>query len=172
VASQTSRPAAVPAFSAPPPPPAVAPEPSVPPPSQPAGAGGSVKDTYLEEIRKAKGVFHGSVVAQAQRIDFESDRIVFRFTDAQIFLADQVWQYKDFLEKLALEVFGRRLAVAAESVKAETPAHSATAPVTSAVQMKQAADLKAEAMASPTVQTLLGIFPADITDVTELKKKP
>jgi hypothetical protein len=37
--------------------------------------------------------------------------------------------------------------------------------------VKQEASLKAEALASPTVQALLGIFAADITDVTELKKK-
>jgi DNA polymerase-3 subunit gamma/tau len=171
VASQTSRPPAAPASSVPPPSPAANVEQAFPPPVQPAGAPVSLKDTYLDEIRKSKGAFHGAVAMHAQRIEFESDRIVFRFTDAQIFLADQVWQYKDFLEKLALEVFGRRLAVAAESVKAETSAHSATSPGASAVQVKQAADLKAEAMASPTVQTLLEIFPADITDVTELKKK-
>jgi hypothetical protein len=37
--------------------------------------------------------------------------------------------------------------------------------------VKLAADLKAEALRSPTVQAMLGIFAADITDVTELKKK-
>ncbi len=169
VASQAARPPAAPAVSARP---RVAePEPSAPPPSQPAGAGGSVKDTYLEEIRKARGAFHGSVVAQAQRIEFESDRIVFRFTDAQKFQADQVWQNKDWLEKLALQVAGRRLAVTAESVKRETSAPTAASSGASAEHSKQTADLKAEALASPTVQTLLGIFAADITEVTELKKK-
>ncbi|MCX6538459.1 MAG: DNA polymerase III subunit gamma/tau [Acidobacteria bacterium] len=170
VVRETSRPPIAPPRSTPPPP-AVAPERSAAPPSQPAGAGGSVKDTYLEEIRKARGAFYGSVVAQAQRIEFESDRIVFRFTDAQKFQADQVWQNKDWLEKLALQVAGRRLAVAAESVRAETSARAATSPGASADQVKQEASLKAEALASPTVQALLGIFAADITDVTELKKK-
>jgi len=189
VATQTPKPPAAPArsaaplpgvtpepsapgfFVAPPPPPAVAPEPSSAPSSHPAGAGGTVKDTYLEEIRKARGAFHGSVVAQAQRIEFESDRIVFRFTEAQTFQADQVWQNKDWLEKLALQVAGRRLAVAAESVKGEMPARAAASSGASRDRAKHEASLKAEALASPTIQTMLGIFAADITDVTELKKK-
>jgi DNA polymerase-3 subunit gamma/tau len=170
VATQTSRPPAASPLSSPPPP-AAAPGQSAASPVQPAGAGGSVRDTYLEEIRKARGAFHGSVVAQAQRIEFESDRIVFRFSDAQKFQADQVWQNKDWLEKLALQVAGRRLAVAAESVDAGTPTDTATPSGAGAERVKLAADLKAEALRSPTVQAMLGIFAADITDVTELKKK-
>jgi len=179
VAGQTSRPPATPAAPAPlvqatPPPspsPSPSPERSTTASSQPPGAGGSVKDTYLEEIRKTRGAFYGSFVAQAQRIEFESDRIVFRFTEAQKFHADQVWQNKDWLEKLALQVAGRRLAVAAETVKDEASARYTASAGTGAEQARHAADLKAEAMASPTVQALLGIFAADITDVTELKKK-
>ena len=171
VASQKPGPAVAPTPAAPPPPPVAASAPSTPPISQPPGAGGNIKDVYLEEIRKAKGAFHGAVALQAQRIEFESDRIVFRFTDAQKFQADLVWQNKDYLEKLALQVTGRRLAVAAEIATPDTAARRAVSSGTSADQAKQAADLKAEAMATPAVQALLGIFAADITDVTEIKKK-
>ena len=132
--------------------------PSTESPSQPPGAGGSLKDTYLEEIRKARGAFHGSFVAPAQRVDFETDRIVFRFSSAQKYHADQVWQNKDWLEKLALQVTGRRLAVAAESASDEASARAAGSSGTAGDQAKQAADLKAEAMASQTVQALLGIL--------------
>jgi hypothetical protein len=171
VASQAAKPPAIAARPAPPPPPAVVVEQPAPPVSQPAGAGGSVKDTYLDEIRRARGAFHGSVVAQAQRIEFESDRIVFQFSGTQTFQSDQVWQNKDWLEKLALQVAGRRLAVVAQSAAVETGTGAAGSPGSGAAQAKQAADLKAEALANPAVQAMLGIFAADITDVTELKKK-
>ena len=42
-------------------------------------APGDLKDAFLAEIRKAKKFFYGTVVAQAQRIDVEPDRIVFTF---------------------------------------------------------------------------------------------
>ena len=38
-----------------------------------------LKEAFLAEIRKAKKFFYGTVVAQAQRIDFEPDRVVFVF---------------------------------------------------------------------------------------------
>jgi len=148
--------------------------PAAEPPAAPApvpAAGGSPKDIFLEEIRKARPPFHGSVVAQAQRVEFESDRIVFRFSDAQKFQADQVWQNKDWLEKLAMQVSGRKLTVVAESGAADTAAGAGRAGGREAERAKQAADLKAAAMATPTVQALFETFPAEITDVTELKKK-
>ena len=38
-----------------------------------------LKDAFLGEIRKAKKFFYGTVVAQAQRIDLEGDKVVFVF---------------------------------------------------------------------------------------------
>jgi len=38
-----------------------------------------LKDAFLGEVRKAKKFFYGTVVAQAQRIDVEADKVVFVF---------------------------------------------------------------------------------------------
>ena len=38
-----------------------------------------LKDAFLAEVRKCKKFFYGTVVAQAQRIDIDGDRIVFTF---------------------------------------------------------------------------------------------
>ena len=38
-----------------------------------------LKDAFLAEVRKAKKFFYGTVVAQAQRIDIDGDRVVFTF---------------------------------------------------------------------------------------------
>src|SRR3954468_14088924 len=51
---------------------------------QPEAAGGPVdpaqlKEAFLEEIRKQKKFFHGTVVAQAQRIELQPDTITFVF---------------------------------------------------------------------------------------------
>jgi DNA polymerase-3 subunit gamma/tau len=195
LASQTAKPSAAPApaplASAPASAPAstpdaapVTPIPAPPPPASPeapaatataaaaaSSAAPSIKEEYFEQIRKAREAFHGSVVAQAHHIDFESDRIVFYFAESQKFHADQVWQNKEYLEKLAMQVTGRRLSVSAESVKEPKGARGRGPTAAQTEQAQHAADLKAEAMATPAVQTLLGIFAADITDVTELKKK-
>ena len=42
-------------------------------------ASGQLKDAFLDEVRKAKKFFYGTVVAQAQRIEIEGDRVVFTF---------------------------------------------------------------------------------------------
>ena len=167
-ASPVDPPTRIPAVPAPP----AAPR-ADPPPHAAAvpHAVGSLQETYLEEIRKAHGAFHGSVVQQAQGIDFHPDRVVFRFADSQKFVAERVWDKKDVLEKLALQIFGRKLAVVAEFTGAGLPPAAGRGGSRDADRARQAADLKAEAMNTPTVQAILEIFPAEITDVTEIKKK-
>ena len=51
-----------------------------------------IKNAFLEEIRKAKKFFHGTVVAQAQRIEVEADRIVFTFAPQHRALRGQLDQ--------------------------------------------------------------------------------
>ena len=41
-----------------------------------------LKDSFLSEVRKAKKFFFGTVVAQAQKIDFDGDKVVFTFAPA------------------------------------------------------------------------------------------
>jgi len=173
VAKEPVRPSAAASVapSAPPPAAIALPDPEPASVAGPAGSGGKDRDLYFEEIRKARAAFHGSVIAQAQRIDFESDKIVFMFSADQTFLAEQVWQNKDYLEKTALQVVGRRLAVSADLAKGDRPAGAGRGAAAGAGTSKPGADLKAEAEKSPVVQALFGIFAAEITDVTELEKK-
>ena len=114
-------------------------------------------------------MLYSTIVAQAQRIDIEGDRIVFRFGPIQTMLADQVAQQKTWLEALALEVAGRKMTVTADVAKGAagpTPIAAGTRPDQA---LNRAADLRAAAMQNPVVQSLLEIFPAEVKDVTELK---
>ena len=43
----------------------------------------ALKDALLGEVQKAKKFFYGTVVAQAQQIDVEGDRVVFTFAPQQ-----------------------------------------------------------------------------------------
>jgi len=169
-ASSAPAPAAPPASAPPAGRPAAAPVPAPPAAAGPI-TGGALRDAYLEEFKKTRGALFGSVVGQAQSIDIEGEKVIFRFTDAQKFVADLVWQNKDWLEKLALQVVGRRLSVIAESTGAGAGTPPGRGGARDADRARQSADLKAAAMNTPTVQAILEIFPAEITDVTELKKK-
>jgi len=145
------------------------PEPDAAPAQPPAGTGGGVKDAFIAGIQKSRSMLYSTIVAQAQRIDIEGDRIVFRFGPIQTMLADQVAQQKAWLETLALEVVGRRMTVTADVAKGAagpTPIAPGTRPDQA---LNRAADLRAAAMKDPVVQSLLEIFPAEVKDVTELK---
>jgi len=107
-----------------------------------------------------------TMVAQAERIDAEGDRIVFRYGPAQTMMAEQVAQLRAWLEDLARELAGRRIAVTADVAKGE-PGASAARPGAPAAPGR---DLKAEAMKDPVVQSLLDAIPSEVTDVTELKQ--
>jgi DNA polymerase-3 subunit gamma/tau len=145
------------------------PEPEAVPAAPPAGTGGGVKDAFIAGIQKSRSMLYSTIVAQAQRIDIEGDRIVFRFGPIQTMLADQVAQQKTWLEALALEVAGRKMTVTADVAKGAagpTPIAAGTRPDQA---LNRAADLRAAAMQNPVVQSLLEIFPAEVKDVTELK---
>jgi DNA polymerase-3 subunit gamma/tau len=145
------------------------PEPDAAPAAPPAGTGGGVKDAFIAGIQKSRSMLYSTIVAQAQRIDMEGDRIVFRFGPIQTMLADQVAQQKAWLETLALEVVGRKMTVTADVAKGvagPTPIAAGTRPDQA---LNRAADLRAAALQNPVVQSLLEIFPAEVKDVTELK---
>ena len=79
--------------------------------SAPAEGGGD-KAAILAAIKREKKFFYGTVVAQAQRIDFAGDRLVFAFTPAQRTLSSQLSQSRGWLETMASNVVGRKVAVA------------------------------------------------------------
>lgn len=110
-------------------------------------------------------VFYSTVVAQAQKIDVTPKGITFTFTEKQRALRDVFEQNRGWLETLTQSIAGRRLPVASAFGEAAPPPPKA--PDVVAAEEKKAA-LKERALAEPTVQALLEVFPADISDVEEM----
>jgi DNA polymerase III subunit gamma/tau len=136
-----------------------------PQPSAALAPAPSLKDAFLEEIRKTKKFFYGTVIAQAQRIDVEADRIVLAFTPQHRALRQQFDQTRASLEELATKLAGRRMAVVGvESGSGSAPA--ATASAAPAAPDRQAA-LRQQALADSGVQAMLDVFGAEIKDVEE-----
>jgi len=127
-----------------------------------------LKNAFLEELRKTKKFFYGTVVAQAQRIELDGDRIVFVFAPQHKALRVQLDQNRPALEELASQVASRRIAiVSAEGTAIATPPKSgAPAPEPGPAADRQA-DLKQQALADSGVQAMLDVFAAEIRDVEE-----
>jgi hypothetical protein len=157
--------------------PARTPQASGVPPATPARAElapvapASLKDALLEEIRKTKRFFYGTVVAQAQRIDIEADSVVFVFTPQHRALKSQLEQSRAWLESTASELAGRRMTVvstdgAASAAAASRESGREIAPAPQVPDRQQA--LKQQAMADSGVQALLDVFAAEIKDVEKM----
>lgn len=144
----------------------------------------SLKESFLEEVRKAKKFFYGTVVAQAQKIEFEGERVVFTFSPQHRALRAQLEQNRAFLEQAASQLAGRKVVVsaaegAAASASGSPPSPAATgiggtaaAPRTADAATGGAGDRKQElkdrALADSGVQTMLDVFAAEIKDVEEM----
>ena len=139
--------------SAPEPPPAAA--------EPPAEADG--KAAILAEIKRRKKFFHGTVVAQAQRIELAGDRLVFTFSPAQQTLAGQVEQGRKWLEEIAAQVAGRKVAVVAERDGDDAPPPAPTPPPA------PAEDLKEGVLGDQVVQAMLDVLGAEIRDVEKME---
>jgi DNA polymerase-3 subunit gamma/tau len=168
----------------------------VPPKPAPAGEGGpnlqqvdaaSLKEAFLAEIRKTKKFFHGTVVAQAQKIDFEGDKVVFTFGPQHRALRAQLEQNRPWLESAASQLAGRKIMVTAAEGSASggppspvgsptgaepagfggTPSAAGAASV-GPVSGDRKDELKQRAMADTGVQTMLDVFAAEIKDVEEM----
>ncbi len=144
-------------------PPAARSQPVEPPASAPDSAQPAVKDALLAEVRKAKAVFYNTVVAQAQRIEADDDRLTFTFSPAQQALKKVFEQHRGWLEEIARQVGGRRITVTAAGGAAPPLAVS---PEGQAPDAKAA--LRDRAMADASVQAMLDVFPAQIRDVEEV----
>ena len=141
--------------------------------------GANLKDKLLAEIRSGKATFYNTVVAQAQRIDVNPDRIAFVFGPAQSTLRQWFDQQKTWLDAAAERVAGRKMAVTSElsapasQAAASTPESPSTSLGAGRIPNpgeapEKTRDLKAEAMTSSTVQAMLEVFPAEIRDVEEM----
>ncbi len=142
-------------------------------PAKPPEAG--FKDALLAEIRKGKAVLYNTVVAQAQRIDVTADRVTFTFSPSQRALRDAVEQYRPWLESVALQVAGRKIAIASTQQDAASASASSSSPPTADAAAAAADEaktkksaLREQALADAGVQTLLEVFPAEIRDVEEM----
>ena len=71
-------------------------------------AAADLKDAFLDEVRKGKKFFYGTVVAQAQRIDIDGDRIVFTFAPQHRALRDAARSIGAWLDALASQLSDER----------------------------------------------------------------
>jgi DNA polymerase-3 subunit gamma/tau len=136
----------------------------------PRAAAGDLKESLLNEIRKSKKYFYGTVIAQAQRIDIDGDRVVFTFAPQHKALRDQLDQSRTSLETLASQLSGRKMTLTSVEGTAptkSTPAAPETAGQPSSPQRQQ--DLRQQALADSGVQAMLDVFAAEIKDVEERK---
>jgi DNA polymerase-3 subunit gamma/tau len=132
----------------------------------------SFKDALLAEIKKSKSVFYNMVVAQAQKIEVAGDRVTFTFSPLQRALRETFEQHQTWLEALAQQIAGRRIAVAAVQTAQGDAAAAPAATGAPPAGDRQAADkqsaLRQQALADAGVQTMLDVFPAEIRDVEEM----
>ena len=145
------------------------PRPSGPPPA--VADPGPTAETdgravILAEIKRRKKFFHGTVVAQAQRIDLAGDRLVFTFTAAQRTLAAQVEQNRGWLEEMASQAAGRKVTVVAERSGADPQPAAQPAP---AAATDGADDLREGVLGNQVVQAMLDVFGAEIRDVEKIE---
>ena len=129
-----------------------------------------LKDAFLDEVRKVKKFFYGTVIAQAQRIDVENDRVVFTFGPQHRPLKSQLEQQRPLLETIAAQLSGRKMSiVAAEGAPPppNRPGAATTAGTQGAPDEKKAA-LREQALADSGVQAMLDVFAAEIKDVEEM----
>ena len=124
------------------------------------------KAAILAEIKRRKKFFHGTVVAQAQRIELAGDRLVFTFSPAQQTLADQVEQGRKWLEEITAQVAGRKVAVVAERDGDDTQPPPQPAP---AATPAPAEDLKEGVLGDQVVQAMLDVLGAEIRDVEKME---
>ena len=131
--------------------------------------GANVKSAFLAEIKRSKAVFYNTVVAQAQAIDFGSERVTFTFSPAQRTLREMFEQNRGWLETLARQLGGPGITLASASIDpSPVPAPlPSTSPVEASASDKKAS-LREQALADAGVQALLDVFPAEIRDVEEI----
>ena len=111
-------------------------------------------------------------MAQAQRIEVAADAITFTFLPTHRALRDQFNETRPWLEAAAERMAGRRISVTAvQALAAAAGAQPGSGSPLEPAEPQSGApkrDLKAEAMSSSSVQAMLDVFPAEISDVEEM----
>jgi hypothetical protein len=106
-------------------------------------------------------------VAQAQRIDIESDRVVFTFAPQHRALRVQLDQSRVWLDPLASQFSGRKMIVVSAEGGPAPSRPGAPAPASPAPEKDRQSDLRQQALADSGVQAMLDVFAAEIKDVEE-----
>ncbi len=132
-----------------------------------SGAGG-VKDALLAEIRKQKVVFYNTIVAQAQKIEAAGDRVTFTFSPNHRTLRDAFEEKRTWLESVAQQAVGRRIAIVSVQADAGAPPAAPAASDGAPRPSDKKAALRDQALADAGVQAMLEVFPAEIRDVEEM----
>jgi DNA polymerase III subunit gamma/tau len=135
-------------------------------------ASSEFKDAFLAEVRRQKKFFYGTVIAQAQRIDVEGDRVNVVFSPQHRAMRAQLEQTRPLLETIATQLAGRRMTVAALEGSlggGASTAPDAARPAASSpdAQPDRQAALREQALADPAVQSMLDVFAAEIKEVEE-----
>ena len=121
------------------------------------------KAALLAEIRRVKKFFYGTVVAQAQKIEFDGNRLTFTFAQAHRTLGAQLEQSRSWLERVATQIAGRKISVVAAQGNADP-----VPPQPAAESASDRGTLKGRAMTDSVVKAMLEVFPAEIRDVEEI----
>jgi DNA polymerase-3 subunit gamma/tau len=137
----------------------------------PAGDPAAFKAAFLAEVQKAKKFFYGTVIAQAQRIEVEADRVLIAFAPQHKAMRVQVDPVRATLEEIASQLAGRRMAV----VTIETPGAASASGTGSAGEAPaggvpgpdRQSQLRQQALADKSVQALLDVFGTQIKEVEE-----
>jgi hypothetical protein len=136
-------------------------------------ASSEFKDAFLAEIRRQKKFFYGTVIAQAQRIDVDGDRVNVVFSPQHRAMRAQLEQTRPLLETIATQLAGRRMTVVAlegsaaggASAVPDAARPAAGGPADRATDRQ--AELREQALADSGVQTMLDVFAAEIREVEE-----
>jgi DNA polymerase III subunit gamma/tau len=130
--------------------------------------GGEFKEAFLAEVRRQKKFFHGTVIAQAQRIDVARDRVTFVFGPAHKTLRAQLEQSRPWLETLASEIAGRKVTVLGLEGAAPSAPSASGADAPAEPRQDRQTTLKARALENEGVQAMLEVFGAEIKNVEEM----
>ncbi len=125
------------------------------------------QEAFLEEVRRTNAGFYMMGPAQAQRIEVESDRIVFAFAPPKRAAKEAVEKGRAWLEPLAARVAGRKMLVMTMLADPARPGNGENGDAPSA-PAPLSEDLRARAMGDPGMQTLLELMPLDIKSVEPL----
>ena len=127
---------------------------------------GDLKDAILAEVRKQKKMLHGTVIAQAQRIELSGETMTFMFGPAHKLLRSQLDQQRASVEAIASELAGRKITV--KTIEGQPTPGSPGGAASDADRRKE--ELRKKALEQPSVQSVLDVFGAEIQEVEEIDR--